>query len=97
MGYKVIEISDGKRQKMSDMVEDMLSIGGRLMSCLEEMGEDAMGERYPEDPDDDMDDEPMGERGYRMGERGYRPMGERRSGRMGMRGSMGMRGGRYGR
>lgn len=31
----MIEIEESKVEKMSSLVEDMLSIGGRLMNCLE--------------------------------------------------------------
>ena len=38
MGYMIITKS--KKDKMADLVEDMLFAGGRLMSCLEELSED---------------------------------------------------------
>lgn len=31
----MIEIEESKVEKMSSLVEDMLTIGGRLMNCLE--------------------------------------------------------------
>ena len=33
----MIEIEESKVEKMSSLVEDMLSIGGRLMNCLESL------------------------------------------------------------
>lgn len=38
MGYMIITKS--KKDKMSDLVEEMLYAGGRLMTCLEELSED---------------------------------------------------------
>lgn len=43
---RIIEITEGKKEKMADYVEKMLHYGGRLMSCLEELDGD-MGEREP--------------------------------------------------
>lgn len=41
-----IIITESKRDKMADLVEDMLMAGGRLMSCLEELEEEPrMNER----------------------------------------------------
>ena len=84
---KIIKITEEKKEKLSEYVEKMLRYGGKAMQCIEELGEDSMGERY--DDDDDWDDEDM--MGYRygggMGERRYRRenggMGERRSRRTG--------------
>ena len=42
---KVIEITEKKMQKMSDLVEDMLLAGGELMHCLTKMEEEMYGER----------------------------------------------------
>ena len=91
----MIEIKEDKFEKMAEYTEKMLKYGGKLMSCLSEVGEeygmhfremhdDEM--RYPHTPmhyrdNDDYDEDEMNERRYR------------RSGR-----SMNMRGrGRYGR
>lgn len=41
---RVIEISEKKREKMSEHVEDALYAMGKVMSCLEELDDD-MGER----------------------------------------------------
>lgn len=41
----MIEISESKIEKMSEYAEKMLKYGGKLMSCLEELGDDHMGER----------------------------------------------------
>lgn len=44
MGYMVIHKKD--KEKMADMMSEMLRIGGRLMTCIEEMEEDdSYGER----------------------------------------------------
>lgn len=43
---KIIEVKCDKISKMSEMVEDMLLIGGKLMQCLEGLEEYSMyGER----------------------------------------------------
>ena len=45
MGY-MIEISDSKVDKMSELAEKMLKYGGKLMQCIEEMSEESnMGHR----------------------------------------------------
>ena len=41
-----IIISSKKKERMSDLVEDMLYAGGKLMHCLEELSDESeMGER----------------------------------------------------
>lgn len=62
---RIIEITESKQSELADMCEEMLTIGGRLMSCIREMGEDndRMGERSPYYGDR------MGMRGRRMGGR----------------------------
>lgn len=42
---KVIEITEKKLGKMSEMVEDILLIGGELMHCLSKMEDEYYGER----------------------------------------------------
>lgn len=42
---KVIEITEKKMEKMSDLVEDMLLAGGELMHCLTKMEDEMYGER----------------------------------------------------
>lgn len=54
---KIIEISDKKLDKMTECVEDMLLIGGKLMQCLNELDGEHYGERN------------YGMRGGRMGYR----------------------------
>lgn len=45
MGY-MIEISESKVDKMSELAEKMLKYGGKLMQCIEEMSEESgMGHR----------------------------------------------------
>ena len=84
---RIIKITEEKKEKLSEYVEKMLRYGGKAMQCIEELGEDNMGERYDDDPDDWDDDDMMGYRnGGGMGERRYRregSMGERRSRRTG--------------
>ena len=42
----MIEIDEGKVDKMSELAEKMLKYGGKLMSCIEELSEEGgMGER----------------------------------------------------
>lgn len=64
MGY-MIEIKENKVGEMSELVEEMLSCGGKLMSCLERIGgKSRMGRRNPM-PDyrnDWEDDEEYGDR-----------------------------------
>ena len=81
MGY-MIEITESKVNEMSELVEKMLKYGGKLMHCIDEMGDDRserMGRRSPmqdyrhnwknyDDDDDDRYDERRG--GRRSG--GYR-------------------------
>ena len=42
---KVIEITNSKVKKMSDLVEDMLLAGGELMHCLTKLEDEMYGER----------------------------------------------------
>lgn len=90
----IIEITESKVEKMSDLAEKMLRYGGKLMQCLDELsGGEGIGERWDEDRrderryDDDRYDE-MGERGSYGGSYGRGGYGERR----GVRGT-----GRYSR
>lgn len=76
MGY-MIEISESKVDKMSELAEKMLKYGGKLMQCIEEMSEESgMGHRGGQG-------DYSGGYGSRYGERGY----------YGSRGSYGSRGG----
>lgn len=93
---RTIIITEDKAEKLSGMVGDILTIGGRMMSCLEELKRGSeMGERMGM-----RDNMPMGERGYNgmvYGDRGGMPMDERTMGMregyaMGMRDAMGNRG-----
>lgn len=79
---RVIKIEESKKDKMSEYAEKALKSMGKLMQCIEDLGEDDMGERDDEDwDDDDMGyREGMGERRYMRREGG---MGERRSRRTG--------------
>lgn len=67
-----IKITTKKKEKMSEHAEKALKHMGKLMQCLEELGEEEMGERYGnrmgerDDWDEDDDDERMPQR---MGER----------------------------
>lgn len=51
-----IIVTESKKEKMSEYAEKMLKYGGKLMQCIEELGNDDMGQRWEEDDD-------MGERG----------------------------------
>lgn len=52
----MIEISESKYDKMSSLIEEILSAGGKLMSCIENLGESSYNERgrggYRDDHDD---------------------------------------------
>jgi hypothetical protein len=75
---KIIKIEESKKEKMSEYAEKMLKYGGKLMQCIEDLGEGGYGER---DDEDDDDDEMEGMRGgYRggYGMRDYDGYGMRR-------------------
>lgn len=74
MGY-LIEISEQKKEKLSEHIEKALHEMGKAMAAVEQMGGGEYGHRY-------------GERGGSYGSR-YDDMGER--GRYGSRGGYGMR------
>ena len=78
---RTIIITEDKAEELSGMVGNILTIGGRMMSCLEEVKRGSeMGERIGM-----RESMPMGERGYTgvvYGDRGGMPMDERT---MGMR------------
>lgn len=42
---RIVQVTEDKKHEMSEMVEDILHIGGRLMSCIENLDDEAMGER----------------------------------------------------
>lgn len=42
---KIVEITESKMDELSEMLEDILYTGGRMMSCIEQMREGAYGER----------------------------------------------------
>lgn len=65
---RMIKITDSKKDEMSELAEKMLHYGGKLMSCLESLGDEDYGERMGmrDDWDDDEDDD-MGMRGGRGG------------------------------
>ena len=54
---RVIRIEESKKDKMSEYAEKMLKYGGKLMQCIESLGEGSMGQRDDEDYDDDEDEE----------------------------------------
>lgn len=64
-----IYIEESKKDKMSEYAEKMLRYGGKLMQCIEELGEDNMGERYIEDDEEDEMGERYGKRGGAYGNR----------------------------
>ena len=51
----MIQISEEKKEKLSEMCEKMLHYGGKMMQCLESLDEGSeMGMREPYDDDDVM-------------------------------------------
>ncbi len=42
---KIIEITPKKAEEMSNLVEEMLMAGGKLMSCIERLKEESYNER----------------------------------------------------
>ena len=40
-----IIMTENKKEKMSEYAEKMLHYGGKLMQCIESLGDDDMGER----------------------------------------------------
>ena len=42
---KIIQITEDKVSKMSDLMEDMLTLGGKLMHCISELEEESYSER----------------------------------------------------
>ena len=61
MGY-MIEIKEDKFDELAENAEKMLRYGGKVMSCLDSMKRERMGERMPEYRDggrdyDEWDDE----------------------------------------
>lgn len=47
MGY-MIEINEDKFDELAENAEKMLRYGGKIMSCLDGMKRERMGERMPE-------------------------------------------------
>lgn len=45
---KIIEVTNKKIEKLSEMCEEMLTIGGKLMSCISQLDEEhSYNERSP--------------------------------------------------
>lgn len=61
---KVIEISEKKIDKMSELLEDMLLAGGELMHCITKLSDEMYGERSQMDGRYRRSDDMMGERTY---------------------------------
>lgn len=80
-----IIVTESKKEKMSEYAEKMLKYGGKLMQCIESLGEGSMGQRDDDDWDDD-DDDNFGMRGGYSGGRGS--YGMRDGGSYGMRDGM---------
>lgn len=57
-----IIVTESNKQKMSEYAEKMLKYGGKLMQCIESLGEGSMGQRDEEDWEDD-DEDNFGQRG----------------------------------
>lgn len=63
----MIQITEEKKEKMSELCEKMLRIGGKLMQCLENMEDSSeMGMREPYE-DDEYDDSRHDRMGMRRG------------------------------
>lgn len=63
-----IIVTESKKEKMSEYAEKMLKYGGKLMQCIESLGEGSMGQRDDDDWEED-DDENFGQRGVYSGGR----------------------------
>lgn len=77
----MFQITEDKKTEMSELCEDMLRIGGKLMQCIENMSEESgMGMRGGNRYGGGMRyEEPMGMRGGNgMREENPEMMGERR-------------------
>lgn len=79
----MIQISEEKKEQLSEMCEKMLKYGGKMMQCLESLEDDEMGMRDPYEDDEmgERDEMSRGSMGMRMGRReGMRggQMGQRR-------------------
>lgn len=66
----MIEITEDKYEKMSSLVEEILSAGGKLMSCIDTLGDSAYGERSRYGYRDERYDDDY-RRGMRGGMRRY--------------------------
>ena len=85
---RVIRIEESKKEKMSGYAEKALKSMGKLMQCIEELGEDEYGDRDDDWDEDDFEEDDVGQRGgYRMRREntggGGGSMGQRRSRRTG--------------
>lgn len=49
---KIIEITSKKAEEMSELVEDILMYGGKLMSCIEHLKDESYNERNSRYSDD---------------------------------------------
>ena len=77
---RMIKITEGKKDEMSELAEKMLHYGGKLMTCLESLDTEGYGERMGMREWDEDDDT-----GMRMGMRDtygvdHRQPGPRESG-----------------
>ena len=79
---RVIRIEESKKEKMYEYAEKILKHAGKLMQCIEDLGEGGYGERDYEDDDDEMEGMRGGYRGG-YGMRDYDGYGMRRSRRTG--------------
>ena len=85
---RMIRIEERKKDKMSGYAEKALKSMGKLMQCIEELGEDEYGDRDDDWDEDDFEEDDFGQRGgYRMRREntggGGGSMGQRRSRRTG--------------
>lgn len=82
MGY-MIEITEDKFDELSENVEKMLRYGGKVMSCIDGMRRERMGERMPmpdyrDDWRNERDDHDDWRENDRYGERRYSGRGRGR-------------------
>lgn len=75
---RVIRIEESKKEKMSEYAEKILKHAGKLMQCIEDLGEGGYGERDDDDDDDEMEGMRGGYRGGGYGMRDYDGYGMRR-------------------
>lgn len=70
---RIIEIKEDKLEKMGELTEKVLKYGGKLMSCISEIGDEhGMSFKHGEE---DMDEREYGRYHNRLNKSRYYPMG----------------------